>query len=136
MAELTKEIYDIVNYPGRVGVLGTADKEGKPDAAYFGSPRLTEEGTLVVGSGDNLTLHNLHENPQAVFFCVDEAPVKPTTPGCRLYLKVREILKEGPVLEAIRDNISRNFSADAAKMIVAAIVFDVIEVRPLLAKGY
>ena len=44
MTEISKEIFEIVNKPGRVGVLGTADKQGQPNAAYFGSLRLMEPG--------------------------------------------------------------------------------------------
>ena len=43
MVEINKEVLEIVNKPGRVGVLGTADKQGQPNTAYFGSMRLRED---------------------------------------------------------------------------------------------
>ena len=73
--EISKEIMDIVNKPGRIGTLGTADTQGRPNVAYFGSPRLSEDGTIVMGLGSNRTLKNLEQNPNAVFFCVAESPV-------------------------------------------------------------
>jgi len=65
--EITKGIFEIVNKPGRVGVLATTNKAGQPNVAYFGSPKLMDDGTLVMGLGGNRSLANLEENPQAVF---------------------------------------------------------------------
>lgn len=133
MAGITKEIVDLVNKKGRVGTLGTVDKSGQPNVAYFGSPRLSEDGTLVMGLGKNRTLENLEENPLAVFFCVEESPVSFQTPGYRLYLKVREIQREGPFFEGVRDAIGKAAGPNAAKMIVAGVSFEVTDVRPLVA---
>ena len=135
MAEITKETLELVNKPGRVGILGTADSSGKPNVAYFGSPRLEGDGTFIVGLGRNRTLSNLENNPYAAFFCVEGSPVSFNTQGCRLYLKTREIQKAGPHLEAIRDAIAKAAGANAAKMIVAAVIFDVTDIRPLIAMG-
>lgn len=135
MGEITKEIIEVVNKPGRVGTLGTANKSGQPDVAYFGSPRLLDDGTLVMGLGNNRSLKNLEENPLAVFFCVAESPVTFKTPGYRLYLKVREIQREGALLDGIKDAIGKAAGPDATKMIVAAVSFEVTEVRPLVAWG-
>lgn len=135
MGEITKEIIEVVNKPGRVGTLGTANKSGQPDVAYFGSPRLLDDGTLVMGLGNNRSLKNLEENPLAVFFCVAESPVTFKTPGYRLYFKVREIQREGALLDGIKEAIGKAAGPDAAKMIVAAVSFEVTEVRPLVAWG-
>ena len=135
MTEISKEIFDIVNKPGRVGVLSTADKNGQPNAAYFGSPRLMEDGSVLLGLGNNRSLKNLEENRLAVLFCVTESPVAFNTPGYRLYLKVRRIQKEGPLLEGVKKTITEHAGPDAAKMIVAAVEFDVTETRPLVAMG-
>jgi len=133
MVEINKEVMEIVNKPGRIGTLGTANKQGRPNVAYFGSPRLSEDGTIVMGLGSNRTLKNLEENPFAVFFCVAESPVTFTTPGYRLYLKAREIQKEGSIIDGVRKAIAEHAGPDAAKMIAAGVVFDVTEVRPLIA---
>jgi predicted pyridoxine 5'-phosphate oxidase superfamily flavin-nucleotide-binding protein len=132
MVDIGKEVYDIVNKPGRIGVLGTADKQGQPNTAYFGSLRLMEDGTVVLGLGKNRSLKNLEENPLAVLFCVTEGPVGFQTPGLRLYLKVKEIQKSGPLYDTIKKAIAEHAGEDAAKMIVAAAAFEVTEIRKLL----
>ncbi|MBI4775643.1 MAG: pyridoxamine 5'-phosphate oxidase family protein [Deltaproteobacteria bacterium] len=132
MVDISKEIFETVNKPGRVGVLGTADKQGQPNVAYFGSLRLMEDGTVVLGLGKNRSLANLEGNPLAVLFCVAESPVGFKTPGCRLYLKVREIQKKGALYDNIKAAIAQHAGAQAAAMIVAAVAFDVTEVRPLM----
>jgi len=135
MVEINKEIIEIVNKAGRIGTLGTANELGQPNVAYFGSPQLSEDGTIVMGLASNRTLKNLEENPLAVFFCVAESPVTFATPGYRLYLKVREIQKEGPILDGVRKAIAVHAGVEAAKMIAAGVVFDVTEIRPLVAMG-
>jgi len=71
-----------------VGVLATADSNGKVDAAIYSSPHFLEEGTLAFIMRDRLTHHNLQSNPSATFLFVEEgAGYK----GKRLFLrKVRE----------------------------------------------
>ncbi len=133
MTEITKELLETVNKPGRIGILGTADSQGQPNVAYFGSPRLMENGTLVMGLGSNRSLKNLEQNPKAVFLAIAESPVTFTTAGYRLYLNVRELRKEGPLLDGIRGKIAQLAGSDAAKMIQAAVVFEVTEIRQLLA---
>jgi hypothetical protein len=59
MIEMSKEMYEIVNKPGRIAVLSTADKQGQPNSAYFGSLRLMEDGSVALGLGNNRSLKNL-----------------------------------------------------------------------------
>jgi len=132
MVEISKEVFEIVNKPGRVGVLSTANKQGQPNSAYFGSLRLMEDGSVALGMGNNRSLNNLEENPLAVLFCVTESPVGFQTPGVRLYLKLQGIQRSGPVYDAIKAAIAEHAGADAAKMIVAAATFDVTEIRKLV----
>ncbi len=135
MTEISKEIFEIVNKPGRVGVLSTADKQGQPNAAYFGSLRLMEDGSVVLGMGNNRSLTNLEENPLAALFCVTESPVAFNTPGCRLYLEAKVIQKEGPLLDSVKKAIAEVAGEDAAKMIVAGVAFEVTGTRSLVAMG-
>lgn len=132
MIEISKEIFEIVNKPGRIAVLSTADKQGQPNSAYFGSLRLMEDGSVALGLGNNRSLKNLTENPLAVLFCVTESPVGFQTPGVRLYLKLKGIKKSGPAYEAIKAAIAEHAGADAAKMIVAAAAFEVTEIRKVV----
>lgn len=71
-----------------IGVLATADSNGKVDAAIYSHPHFLEEGTLAFIMRDRLTHHNLQSNSSATFLFVEEgAGYK----GKRLFLtKVRE----------------------------------------------
>jgi hypothetical protein len=133
MVQIKEKIINIVNTPGRIGVLSTVDADCLPNAAYFGSPRLEPDGTFVMALGDNRTLENLENNPHAVFVCITEAPVTPATPGVRLYLKLQSIQREGEMFEQMVENI-RQVAGDAAAGIMrAAASFEVTEVRPIMA---
>ncbi len=135
MVDMKKEVLEIANKPGRIGVLATASSQGEPNVAYFGSPRLMEDGTMVMGLGNNRSLKNLEENPKAVFFTVVESPVTFNTPGYRIYLDVREIQKKGSVLDSIKARIAELAGAQAAAMIVAGVVFDITDIRTLIEMG-
>ncbi len=135
MTLLTKEIIESVNNPTRIGILCTANADGKPNAACLGSLRIRDGKMLSVGSVGGRTLDNLKKNPHAMFFCISESPVTVQTPGYRIYLKVNEIQTEGPVLEQIRAEITEKAGADSANRIKTAVVFDVIEVRNMIDMG-
>lgn len=132
MVEINKEIYEIVNKPGRVGVLGTADASGQPNVAYFGSLRLAEDGFVTLGMADNRSLKNLRENSKAVLFVVTESPVNVNTVGIRLYLKIKEIQEQGPLFDDVKEGILKHAGKSAAAMIVAAASFTVTEIRGLM----
>jgi hypothetical protein len=55
--------------------------------------------------------------------------------GVRIYLKATEIETEGNKLEQIRTLIAEKAGPNAAKMIQAAVTFEVIEIRPLADFG-
>lgn len=135
MVEIPHEFKLMINRPGRIGTLSTADAEGRPNAAYFGSPRVREDGAFSMGLVGGRTLENLKANPNAVFFCVEESPVAFSTRGCRVYLKAREIQTGGRLLDLVKQDVARHIGRDAAKMISAAVAFDVTEVRPLVDMG-
>ena len=133
MVEMPQEYMAIINKPGRVGTLSTADAEGRPNVAYFGSPRFNEDGTFVIGLTNNRTLRNLEVNPYAAFFCVGEIPVTFHTTACRMYLKVKTIERQGPTLEDVRNRVSAVAGKEAADLIKAAVTFEVTELRPLVS---
>lgn len=132
MTQIEQTVRDVINQPGRVGVLATADAAGEPNAAYFGTPQLNEAGELVMGLGNNRSLKNLEENPKAAFFVVESAPVDMQTAGYRLYMEAKDIQRQGPMLDGVRAAVAEKLGADAAKMFQAAVVFKVTAVRPLV----
>lgn len=71
-----------------VGVLSTADTEGKVDAAIYSRPHIFEDGTVAFIMRERLTHHNLLSNPHAVYLFMEHGP---GYRGRRLFLtKIRE----------------------------------------------
>lgn len=130
-----KSVRDLINAPGRVGVLATADREGVPNVAVFGSPFMPDDLTLVMGLADTRTAQNLLETGRACFMSVipDANPL--LTGGARVYLKVRAMEKEGPNFEMIREKIRAVGGDRAASRIRYAVFFDIESARPLIDWG-
>ncbi|OPY87982.1 MAG: hypothetical protein A4E71_00776 [Smithella sp. PtaU1.Bin162] len=79
------------------GVLSTADKNGKVDAAIYGRPHFMNEETIAFIAADKLTHANLQVNPHAVYIFKEAGHYK----GRRLYItKLREE-KDSPLIEEI-----------------------------------
>ncbi|MGD0080697.1 MAG: pyridoxamine 5'-phosphate oxidase family protein [Methanoregula sp.] len=123
------------NKSPRIGTLSTADKGGNVDSAVFGSPRMVDEKTVVMGLGKNRTLANLHQNPNAVFLIMEPSADFTDWKGIRVYLKAENIATIGPVLDAFRLQMAKVIGEEAAKMIHATVSFSVTEVRPLSDMG-
>lgn len=133
---MTKQLMEYFNKQPRLGTLSTADKNGKVNSAYFGSPRMTDEKTIVMGSGYNRTYQNLMENPFAVFLIMEPGKTVPEWKGVRIYVKMTEHETSGQKLEQIRAAIAEKIGAETAKkMIYAALTFEIDEIRPLADFG-
>ncbi|UCF92077.1 MAG: pyridoxamine 5'-phosphate oxidase family protein [Desulfobacterales bacterium] len=71
-----------------IGILATADSDGKVDAAIYARPHFMEDGTLAFIMRDRLTHHNLRSNPHATYLFVENGP---GYKGKRLFMtKIRE----------------------------------------------
>ena len=71
-----------------VGVLSTADSDGRVDAAVYARPHFMPDGTLAMIMRDRLTHHNLQSNPHAAYLFIEDGP---GYKGKRLFLtKIRE----------------------------------------------
>ena len=82
-----------------VGVLSTADSEGKVDAAIYGRHHFMEDGTMAFIMCDRLSHHNLQSNPHATYLFREEGS---GYRGKRLFMtRVREELDTGQ-LESLR----------------------------------
>lgn len=126
---------DYFNKQPRLGVLSTASKDGKIDAAVFGSPMMVDEKTVVMGIGKNRTFAYLQENPNAVFTIMEQGATLMDWKGLRVYLKMKEYATSGEALETYRRQIAAVAGEDAAAMIHASVTFEVGEVRPLIDMG-
>ena len=82
-----------------IGVLSTADSEGKVDAAIYARPHFMEDGSLAIIMRDRLSHHNLQSNPYATYLFKEEGP---GYSGKRLFLtRVREE-ENTELLESLR----------------------------------
>lgn len=133
---MTKELMDYFNKQPRLGCLSTADENGRVNAAYFGSPRMIDEKTIVMGIGRNRTLANLYENPNAAFIVFEPGAAVTDWKGVRLYVKVKEIDTSGEQYQTVKSAIAEKVGkAMADKMIHAAVIFAIEEIRPLVDMG-
>ena len=126
--------YFNTNQP-KLGTLSTANKAGKVDVAHFGSPRMIDEQTIVMGIGQNRTFANLQENPNAVFMIMDPGETPFEWHGVRIYLTMTAYQTSGERLKSIQDKIAQVAGEEAAKMIHAAVIFEIQEIRPVADFG-
>jgi Pyridoxamine 5'-phosphate oxidase len=133
---MSKKLMEYFNKQPRLGTLSTADKNGKVDSAYFGSPRMIDEKTIVMGTGKNRTFSNLLENPHAVFLIMEPGKTVPEWKGVRIYVEMKQSETSGEKLDQIRVTVAEKIGAEAAKkMIHAALTFEVTDIRPLADFG-
>jgi len=85
-----------------VGVLSTADAEGRVNAAIYSRPHIMDDGTLAFIMPDRLTHRNLNSNPYAAYLFRENGP---GYKGKRIYLtKVREE-KDTELIRSLRRKI-------------------------------
>jgi hypothetical protein len=132
---MTERLMEYFNKQPRLGTLSTADKEGKVNSAYFGSPRMVDEKTIFMGLGNNRTFANLQENPHAVFTVMESGKTIMEWKGVRIYVTMTECQTSGPKLNDMRATIAQHSGENASKMIHAAVTFEINEIRPLADFG-
>lgn len=130
-----KSVMELFNKRPRVGTLSTSNKSGDVDVAVFGSPQMVDENTVVMGIGKNRTFQNLQENPKAVFIVMEPGETLMDWKGCRVYLLAQTIETSGGLYDEIKAKIAAAGGGGeaAAKMIHAAIRFQVTDARGLIA---
>jgi hypothetical protein len=111
-----------------LGVLSTADSEGKVDAAVYSRPHLMEEGTMALVMRDRLSHANLQSNPRAMYLFKEDGP---GYKGKRLFItKVREE-KNTELLESLRRRKTA-YEDDADRFLV---FFKIDKEVPLVGEG-
>jgi len=130
-----KELMALFNKQARIGVLATSNKLGDVNAAVFGSPRMIDENTVVMGIGQNRSFRNLERNPKAVFIVVEPGESAADWRGARVYLEAVEMETGGPFFDQIKQNIARVAGQRSADMLHAAIRFKITEVRAIIDKA-
>jgi hypothetical protein len=76
-------LHDYFENTEGIGVLGTADTNGKVDLALYGRPHVVDEQTVAFIMADRLSYANVSANPQAAYLFVERGP---GYKGRRLYL--------------------------------------------------
>ena len=105
------ELKDYFENTKGVGVLATADSDGKVDAAIYAKPHVMADGTIAFIMRDRLTHKNITANPHAVYLFIENAG---GYKGVRLFLKK---VREDDDAELIKQMTRRCLTAeeDAAK---------------------
>jgi hypothetical protein len=127
-----RELMTMFNKHARIGSLSTANKRGDVNAAVFGSPRMIDENTVIMGIGENRSFRNLQRNPKAVFIVMEPGETVMDWKGARVYLEAIDIETTGEFYGTIKHDIAKAAGQQAADMIHAAIRFNITEVRPLV----
>lgn len=127
-----KDLMELFNKYPRIGALATSNKTGDVNAAVFGSPRMVDENTIVMGIGENRSFRNLERNPKAVFIVMEPGATVMDWKGARVYLEAVDMETEGAFYDEIIKGIARAAGQEAADMIHAAIRFKITEVRPIV----
>ncbi|MCK4820815.1 pyridoxamine 5'-phosphate oxidase family protein [bacterium] len=130
-----KELIEMFNKRPRIGALATSNKEGDVNAAVFGSPRMIDEDTVVMGIGENRSFRNLQRNPKAVFIVMEPGETVRDWKGARVYLEAVDMETEGEFVDQVKQNIAKAAGQQAADMIHAAIRFKITDVRPIVDMG-
>jgi hypothetical protein len=114
-----------------VGILATADANGKVDAAIYARPHIMEDETIAFIMRDRLSHANLQSNPHAAFvFMEDTSGYK----GKRLFLiKTRE--EEN--IELINELSRRSYVSDkeSSKESRFLVFFKLEKELPLIGSG-
>ena len=132
---MSAKLMEYFNKQPRLGTLSTANKEGEVNVAYFGSPRMVDEKTVFMGLGNNRTFANLQENPKAVFMVMEPGKSIMDWKGVRIYVQMIDCQTAGEKLDDLRAAVAEAAGEGAAKMMHAAITFEIWEIRPLADFG-
>lgn len=120
-----REYFDNTN---GVGILATADGDGKVDAAVYARPHVMEDGSVAMIMRDRLSHHNLQSNPHAAYlFHEDGSGYR----GKRLFLtKIREE-RDSELLKSLR----RREYPDTKEESQFLVFFNVDQELPLIGAG-
>lgn len=114
-----------------VGVLSTADAQGRVNAAIYGRPHVMDANTLAFIAADRLTHANLQTNPSAVYLFKEEGSYA----GKRLYLtKIREE-KDSPLIDEIRRHRDKKKEGKEKTQSRFLIFFAIDKELPLIGDG-
>ena len=85
-----------------LGVLATADAEGKVDLAVYSRPHVMDAETVAFIMPDRLTHHNLQSNPHAAYLFLEEGVENKKFQGLRLFLTKTREEQDSELLHSLR----------------------------------
>ena len=132
---MSSKLMEYFNREPRIGTISTAGPDGKVDVAVMGSPRMTDEKTVVLGSGSNRTLANLQQNPNAVYMIMEPGQTLMDWKGVRVYMSMTDLATSGPAFDGYVKELAGVAGEAAASMIHALVRFEIAEVRPIVDMG-
>ncbi|MEZ4568188.1 MAG: pyridoxamine 5'-phosphate oxidase family protein [Desulfobacterales bacterium] len=110
------------------GVLSTADKDGKVNAAVYSRPHFLEDGTVAMIMRDRLSHANLQSNPHAAYLFIEKGT---GYQGKRLYLtKIREEEKSELLVKLKRRQLTPEEDAEKGTMFL--VIFTIDKILPLV----
>ena len=114
-----------------IGILSTADAEGRVDAAVYSRPHVFDDSTVAFVMRDRLTHHNVTQNAHAAYLFIEEDS---RLGGVRLFLrKVREETDHELIAAMTRRHLTA--MEDQAKGPKFLVTFTVEKVLPLVGAG-
>jgi hypothetical protein len=114
-----------------VGVLSTADSDGRVNAAIYGRPHFMDEESVAFITADRLTHANLQTNPFAAYLFKEEGSYK----GKRLYLVKTREEKDSPLIDEIRRKRYKEAEGQYKTASKFLVCFKVDKVLPLIGDG-
>lgn len=113
-----------------LGILATADAEGRTDAAVYAKPHIMDGDTVAFIMADRLTHQNLQSNDHATYLFKEEGP---GYKGTRLFLtKLREE-QDSDLLYSIRSKRYKSEKEEGKPRFL--VFFKVDKVLPLIGAG-
>jgi len=110
-----------------IGILGTADADGKVDLAIYARPHVLDEQSVAFLMRDRLSHKNLASNPQAAYLFLERGP---GYKGLRMSLTKTQEESDPRKIEAVRRRNHPN--EDLTDEAVFLVHFTVQEVRQLV----
>jgi hypothetical protein len=114
-----------------VGVLSTADTNGKVNSAIYGRPHFMDEKNVAFIAADRLTHANLKSNPSAVYLFKENGRYE----GFRLYLTKTSEEKDSLLIDEIRRKKYPEVEGKYKTGSKFLIYFKVSKVLPLIGSG-
>lgn len=112
-----------------LGVLATADAQGKVDVAIYARPHFIDEQTCAFIMADRLTHKNLQSNPHAAYLFAESDK---RYVGKRLFLTKTKEEKDSPLIDKLRRKKYPAGCEEEVKEARFLVYFNVNKVLPLI----